>query len=58
MFKIETKLGVPCYIAVGDEKEKTENIKEDFAYVISKNGVHIKQKNFLYEGFFKVEKPA
>lgn len=58
MFKIETKLGVPCYIAVGDEKVKPENIKEDFAYVISKNGVHIKQKNFLYEGFFKVEKPA
>lgn len=58
MFKIETKLGVPCYIAVGDEKVKPENIKEDFAYVISKNGVHIKQKNFLYEGFFKMEKPA
>ena len=51
MFKIETKLGVPCYIAVGDEKVKTENIKEDFAYVISKNGVHIKQKNFLMKNF-------
>lgn len=58
MFKIETKLGVPCYVAVGDEKIKPEHIKEEFAYVISKSGVHIKQKNFLYEGFFKMEKPA
>lgn len=58
MFKIETKLGVPCYVTVGDEKIKPEHIKEDFAYIISKEGVHIKQKNFLYEGFFEVDKPT
>ena len=58
MFRIETKLGVPCYITVGYEKIKPENIKEEFAYIISKEGVHINQKNFLYEGFFKMEKPT
>lgn len=58
MFKIDTKHGVPCYIAIGDEKIKPENIKEDFAYIISQNGVFVKRKNFLYEGFFKIDKPT
>ena len=57
MFKIETKLGVPCYIAVNDEKVKPGDIAEDFAYVVSKKGVHVKQKNFLYEGFFEMKEP-
>ena len=58
MFKLETKFGVPCYVAVGDEKIKPENIAEEFAYIIAKGGVYVKQKNFLYEGFFKMDKPA
>lgn len=58
MFKIDTKVGVPCYVVVAGEKLKPENIAEDFAYVISQEGVFVKQKNFLYEGFFKMEKPA
>lgn len=59
MFKIDTKFGVPCYVAVADEEKiKPENIAEDFAYVISKSGVYVKQKNFLYEGFFKMDNPA
>lgn len=37
------------------EKITTDNIKEDFAYVICDKGTFIKRDNFLYSGFFKVE---
>lgn len=55
MFKITTKTGIPCYILVAGEKLTAEQITDDFAYLITKNGNFIKRKNFLYEGVFKVE---
>lgn len=56
MYKLEDKKsGVPTYIAMSGEKIATDNIKEDFAYVICDKGTFIKRDNFLYSGFFKVE---
>lgn len=56
MFKISNeKSGIPTYIAMAGEKISPEQLAEDFAYVISSQGVFIKRNNFIYSGFFKCD---
>lgn len=56
MYKMETSLGVPLYLAKEGEKISAGDIKEDSAFIIGSNGVFVKRKNPLYEGLFKLEK--
>lgn len=57
MYRMDTSMGVPLYVAKENEKINPEKVREDTAFVIGSNGMFVKRSNPLYSGLFKVSKP-